>query len=201
MDPRILDIDGWMADQELEWLHATASKLPPDAIAVELGAWYGKSSAALFTGAGPECTVVSVDTWLGTETEPAHDIAKTVDICAGFKANMANLGIELLPFQQERKGAQFIRMDSVEASKHFADASVSLLFLDDDHRTPGLSLDAWLPKMMSPSIVCGHDYFCFYEYIQPQVHDRLAHIHEIHHSIWVRYWPGDEAPEWYRSAA
>ena len=200
MDERILEIDGWMAETELEWLHQTISKMPQASVAVELGSWFGRSSAALAKGLPSTCSLVCIDTWLGTPTEPAHNIAQTQDIHAAFMANLQVLGVEVNPYERGRTGAQYLKMNSVDAARFFDDGSVGFLFVDGDHRTPGLDLDAWLPKMKPGSIVSGHDFFCFYEFIQPQIHERLNHIHEIHHSIWVRYWDTiqvDARPVWY----
>jgi len=200
MDQRILEIEGWMADVELEWLHQTAQKLPEGALAVSLGAWLGRSDAALFTGALPSVSVVSIDTWRGTEGEPGHEIAKTQNIQAQYMENMANLDIVVKPYNRARIGPQYLQQDSVWAAQLFEPKSVDFLFVDDDHRNPGGALDVWLPCMKDGSLVCGHDYFCFYEYIQPQVHARLHHIHEIRNSIWVKYWntdPVDSRPMWY----
>lgn len=200
MDARVLEIEGWMAPQELDWLYMIGQRLPEGSIGVELGSWFGRSSAALFLGAGLGKTIVSVDHWAGTPTEPAHDIAKAIDVCSVYLNNIACLGITVTPYKKGVIGPQYISMDSLEASELFDDGSLSFLLVDDDHRRPGLALDCWLSKMAPDSIVSGHDYFCFYEYIQPQVHDRLSHINEIHHSIWVRYWrtkPEDSMPRWY----
>jgi hypothetical protein len=200
MDQRILDIDGWMVEEELEWLQQTISKLPQASMAVELGSWFGRSSAALATGLPSTCSLICIDTWLGTPSEPAHSIAQTQDIHAAFLANLQGVGIEVNPYERGRTGVQYLKMDSVDAAQFVDDGSACFLFDDGDHRKPGLDLDAWLPKMKLGSIVSGHDYFCFYEYIQPQLHGRLHHIHEIHHSIWVKYWktvPVDSKPTWY----
>jgi len=196
MDERILEIEGWMAEPELEWLYQTAQKLPEGALAVSLGAWLGRSDAALFLGAKPGVRVVSVDTWRGTPSEPAHDIAKTENIHERYLVNMSNLGIEVLPYNRERKGPQYIQQDSIFASQLFEPKTIDWLFVDDDHTRPGPVLDKFLPMMKDESVVSGHDYFCFYEFIQPQVHERLRYIHEIQHSIWVRYW-NSEKPAWY----
>jgi hypothetical protein len=196
MDNRCIDIDGWMADSELQWLWNVGIKLPEGSLGIELGAWFGKSTSALMLSAGLCKTIVTVDTWLGTDSEPDHDIAKSEDIQQKFLDNMASLNIPIREYDISFSGPQYIKSDSIMAAEKFEDNSVDFLFVDDDHRRPGAAIDAWLPKMKSPSIVAGHDYFCFYEYIQPQVHDRLGYINEIHHSIWVRYWNAQK-PSWY----
>lgn len=189
-----------MAPPELAWLYTMGDRLPENSIAIELGAWFGRSSAALFLGSRGLRTIVSIDTWQGTPTEPAHDKAKSINVCAAFVDNMVELGVDIKPYQKGLTGPQYLRMDALDAAALFDEESVSLLFIDDDHRRPGLALDVWLPKMRPDSIVAGHDYFCFYDFIQPQVHDRVHHINQIVHSVWIRYWrtsPLETPPTWY----
>jgi len=199
MDKRVLEIQGWMLEPELDWLYTIGQRLPSDGVGIELGAWKGRSSAALFLGAGIGKTIVSIDTWKGNPGDPTEIEAKDIDIHSIYLQNMRNLGIDIKPYQKGLQGPQFLKMDSLEASSLFEANSVSFLFVDDDHLRPGPALDAWLPKMASNSIVSGHDYFICYDFIQPQVHERLHHIHQICFSIWVRYWKtyGEKPPKWY----
>lgn len=198
MDSRILEIQGWMAPEELEWLHKIGQRLPEGSIGVELGSWFGRSSAALFLGGGNGKSIVSVDTWQGNGDDPGTEIAKTVDVCAAYIDNMVNLGIDIKLYHKGLVGPQFIQMDALDAAPLFDDGTLRFLFLDDDHTRPGKALDVWLPKMAPDSLVAGHDYFCFWEYIQPQVHEKLHHIHQICGSIWIRFWnTGDKPPTWY----
>ncbi len=56
---------------------------------------------------------------------------------------------------------QVLRMDSVEASKRFADKSLAFVYLDGDHSFDGVRRDlfAWIPKVKSGGIIAGHDYY------------------------------------------
>ena len=199
MDSRILDIAGWMSEPELDWLYLIGQRLPPNSIGIELGAWKGRSSAALHVGAGGVKSIISVDTWKGNPGDPTEIVAKNVDVHSIYLQNMKNLEIDIKAYQKGLAGPQFLIMDSLEASKLFDDDSIAFLFVDDDHLRPGAALDVWLPKMSKNSIVSGHDYFICYHHIQPQVHDRLHHIHLICGSIWIRYWRtyGEGPPNWY----
>jgi predicted O-methyltransferase YrrM len=55
----------------------------------------------------------------------------------------------------------FHELDSVEASKLYADASLDFVFIDADHRYEMVArdIDAWLPKVKRGGIIAGHD-FC-----------------------------------------
>lgn len=53
--------------------------------------------------------------------------------------------------------------DSVAATKRFEDQSVSLLFVDTMHTYEKTreELEAWLPKVHSDGVICGHDYYLY----------------------------------------
>lgn len=197
MNPQILEIDGWMAPEELTWLYETARKVPQDGLIVEIGAWKGRSSAALYEGAENEKAIVSIDTWKGQDDLPDHQIAQKIDMWGVYIRNMKQLGLIVYPIQrgfENDNRSWFFISDSVAAAAEFPDQSIDWLFIDGDHRKTGADIDAFLPKMKPDSLITGHDYFCFYETIQQELHKRF-YIHELHHSIWVRY-VGDK-PSWY----
>jgi len=201
MDKRILDIDGWMAEIELEWLNYTAARVPINGLIVEIGAWKGRSSSAIYTGGSLTKTIVSIDTWMGSPDESPHDIAKTQDIFHIYMQNMSILGIEprdylSSPFYENRPGVFFIKGDSVESSKHFEDKSIDWLFIDGWHSQLSKDLDAYMPKMKPNGLLTGHDYFCFYNEIQQEIHKRF-YIHQIVHSIWIKSMDNYKTPEWY----
>ena len=183
----ILGIEGWMAESELKWLYNTAKRIPNGELIVDIGAWMGRSSAAIYLGAYGKNPVITIDTWRGSPDEPEHDIAKTTDIFAKYRENIASLGISLSEFESfplENK-CYYLVGDSLEVVEKFQDKSVAWLFYDGKHTTTGDNLDAWMPKVQDGGLLTGHDYFCFYEHIQQEIHKRF-YIREIHHSIWVR---------------
>jgi hypothetical protein len=193
-DANILEIEGWMTPGELEWLYQTAERLPADGLIVEIGAWMGRSSAALFLGADSKKRVVSIDNWEGSPDEP-HGIAQDLDIYTLFAYNMRRLGLEVKSYEPDvPNGSYYLTGDSLEVLDIFTDASVDWLFYDGRHSTTGENIDAWLPKLKPNGLLTGHDYFCFYEDIQQEIHKRF-YIHELHESIWVRYM-GLEKPDW-----
>jgi len=194
MNPKILEIDGWMHPIELEWLYNTAQRIPKGSLIVEVGAWKGRSSAALYEGAGKEKTVISIDTWQGQDDLPDHKEALEKDIFKIFLFNMRNLGFDPQPYRPGQLGPQYLIMDAIEASTLFRDQSVDWLFDDGDHRMCGTDIDVWYPKMKPDGLYSGHDYFCFYETIQQEIHKRF-YIHQIVYSIWVRY-VGQHKPDY-----
>lgn len=184
----IQSFEGWMSEPELKWLHDTAKKVPAGELIVEIGAWMGRSSAAIYLGASGKNPVITIDTWQGSPDEPEHNIAQTEDIFAKYCENIKSVGITLAEFESfplENK-CYYLVGDSLEAVERFLDKSVAWLFYDGRHTTTGENLDAWMPKMKDDGLLTGHDYFCFYEHIQQEIHKRFW-IHEIHNSIWVKY--------------
>jgi predicted O-methyltransferase YrrM len=59
-----------------------------------------------------------------------------------------------------RKDVEVIRTDSLSGAKNFKDDSLDFVYLDADHRYPGLSNDllTWYPKIRPGGFLCGHDY-------------------------------------------
>ena len=186
IDTRVLHIQGWMSHGELQWLHQQAKAMPSGATIIEIGAWKGRSSAALYQGAGKLKSVVSIDTWLGTPTEMhAHAEALEVDMFEVYLSNMRELGYDVQPYSTRQLGPQCIKGDSVVSAELFDNHSVDMVFIDGDHSQCGADIDAWLPKVKAGGILCGHDYFCFYESIQQEIHKRFW-INRIVESIWVK---------------
>jgi hypothetical protein len=188
MNPKILQIDGWMAEVELNWLYETAKKIPDGSLIIEIGAWKGRSSAAFYAGAAGRKRVVSIDTWKGQPdlVDSEHLEVKTTNIFEVYIRNMRQLGFNPTPYNPRQLGEQYLISDSVEATECFDENTVDWIFIDGDHVRTGEDIDAWLPKMKPDGLMTGHDYFCFYETIQQEIHKRF-YIHEIIHSIWVRY--------------
>lgn len=199
VDNRILSIDGWMAEAELEWLWQTAGKLPENSLVVEIGAWLGRSTAAIAMGGGGKLRIVSIDTWKGQPDliETDHKLATEVDLKAQFVTHMQYLNLNPTPYPglPEHPGLYYLEADSVVAASEFPDASIGWWFDDGDHRRLGEDIDAYTPKFKEDCLVTGHDYFCFYETIQQEIHKRFW-INEIHHSIWVKH-NADKPAEWY----
>ena len=198
INPKILEIDGWMDELELIWLYETAQRVPENGLIVEIGAWKGRSTAALCAGAasdrfGRKKAVISIDTWKG-ENFSAEE-ARETDIFSLYKENLASVGIDVKPYERGVMGAQYITGESVEMAKLFDDKSICFLFVDGDHHSCGGDIDAYLPKMKPDGILAGHDYFCHYETIQQEIHKRF-YIHRIIYSIWVRFMKGNERTDW-----
>jgi len=65
--------------------------------------------------------------------------------------------------KEELKGdfIEIKKMTSIEASKFYNDETFDLVFIDADHQFKSVieDIEAWLPKVRTGGIICGHDYF------------------------------------------
>lgn len=54
----------------------------------------------------------------------------------------------------------FYHMTSAEASDHFCEEELDFIYIDANHRYPGISLDLklWYPKLKLGGVFCGDDY-------------------------------------------
>lgn len=198
MNPAILEIDGWMVWTELDWLQQKAISIPAGSLIVEIGAWMGRSSAALYLGAGNNDSkaIVTIDTWQGQPDlrDTDHIEAKKCDLFAVYMDNMRRLGVTVRPYKPGQLGAQYIIGDSVESASLFEDQSIDWWFDDGDHTILGKDIDAYMPKMKPDGVVSGHDYFSFFETIQQEIHKRFW-VNGIVENLWWKYL-GEHAPEW-----
>jgi hypothetical protein len=126
---------------------------------VEIGAWKGKSSAFLATeiaNSGKQIKFDCVDTWLGSAEHlqvGGHyydSDAATGKLYDVFIANMKPVEGYYNP----------IKMESVEASKLYADESLDFVFIDAGHEYENVYADikSWLPKVKPGGWIGGHDY-------------------------------------------
>lgn len=180
----IKQIPGWMGDEELEFLYDLVASAPPDAILVELGAWKGKSTAALFKGIHHNQTVCTVDSWLGQEDLrfSAHSEVITSDVFLQFMSYMQELEINPRWYRPFMKGATYLRMLLDDAVSLFEDKSIFAVIVDADHRAVGRDIDRWGPKMRADGKICGHDWS--WTGVKEQVEERLV-VEKVIGDLWV----------------
>lgn len=185
MDERILEISGWMQQNELEWLYEASGSLPGGSLVIESGTWKGRSTAALWL-ANQRVTLVTVDTWLGQANVrfTAHAEATERDVFLDFMRNMAGIGVYPTWYEGRKPGLYYLRMDTVDAASLFDDETVDLLFVDDDHSLIARSADAWYPKVKLGGIASGHDYSTAFPSIMEYVDGKFGDIQQAG-SIWI----------------
>lgn len=129
---------------------------PSPAHFVEVGAWYGRSTAFLaveIANSGKRITLDVVDTWKGNKDEPwMIQEAERVDLFASFWQYMKWGKVDHLinPIQRE----------SVEAARGYLKDSLDFVFIDGCHTFDEVSADitAWSPKIKKGGIIAGDDF-------------------------------------------
>ena len=181
-----LQIQGWMGELELGWLHAMVQDAPDDALVVELGAWKGRSTGFLYDAMHHQQSVCTVDTWLGQADlrHTSHSEVLHTDVFLEFLDNMECLGEEPVWYEPgiPGGGASYLRMFSVDAATLFEDGSLYAVFVDSDHRAVGEDADTWRPKITPGGILCGHDWN--WTGVKEQLEQRF-NIKEVVGDLWV----------------
>ena len=138
------EIQGWMTDNELQWLYENALEM--DTIA-EIGSWKGRSTHALASGC--DGNLLAVDTFKGSpdELETTHKEALETSILEQFRYNMRNF-----------TNMDILVEDSVTAALTCQPKSVDMVFIDGGHSDEQFEKDlkAWMP--IAKKLLCGHDY-------------------------------------------
>lgn len=188
MDKICLEIDGWMQENEMEWLEKTIQTLPDDSLIVELGSWKGRSTSVLYKAINEKQAVVTVDSWLGQKNlrETGHSEVYERDIFLEFLENMNALGIYPTWYNGQKHGTFYLRLETQMAYKRFPYDSIDMLFIDADHTTVGEDIDMWYRKVKPGAIICGHDYE--WEGASVAIKDRLE-VEEILGSLWYSHKP------------
>ena len=79
-----------------------------------------------------------------------------------------------------------IKMDSVSASKLYADESLDFIFLDACHLYECISEDIkhWFPKLKKNGIIAGHDFCPEWPGVEQAVKENFKDF-ELRSSIWM----------------
>lgn len=137
---------------EAETLWRLWSQVPPGGQILEVGTWLGSSLwGAVMATHQRGVTVWAVDSWEGSTDFPGGASEQAARWRA-FLQNMADSGLE--------RFTRIVKLRSAEAAALFDDASLDLVFIDGDHSEAAVRADisAWLPKVKSGGVLCGHDY-------------------------------------------
>ncbi len=138
----------------------------------EIGSWKGWSTAHLAQVAQENNGIVDcVDTWKGSNgyqgKGQVHQEGLVIDILRIFRGNMETLGFG--------KIVQPFPCKSLEAVDYFHDGEFDLIYIDADHNYQSIYADimAWLPKVRSGGILCGHDCEVKYSQLSPAIRRSL----------------------------
>lgn len=135
------NIEGWMSDEELQYLYNQATQMRN---IVEIGCWLGRSSHALLSGC--KGSVICIDHFIGSPEDETKEIAGRRDILSETKKNIGNF-----------KNLTLLKMDSRDAIIYFPDYSIDMIFIDGGHDEDSIRKDSeiWFPKCRK--LFCGHD--------------------------------------------
>jgi MMP 1-O-methyltransferase len=137
--PLIVDIPGWLTDEEGQALYELARRCRGDGVIVEIGSWKGKSTVCLGLGsrAGKSVPVYAID--------PHADYR-----FGDFKTNVERAGLADL--------VRPIASLSQAAADDFVEP-IELLFVDGSHEYDLVleDFEKWMPKVVHGGWIAFHD--------------------------------------------
>jgi predicted O-methyltransferase YrrM len=171
--------DGWMADNELEWL---AERARYAAVIVEVGCWKGRSTLALADNTAG--TVYAIDHWRGTEGDPhLAEVSRVGGPDGLYQVFCRNMG--------ERHGVtgnvRILRMPAKDAAAYFQAEAADLVFIDASHVYADVKRDieTYRPLVKAGGILSGHDYACpSHRGVQDAVDELFPAVNRAGLSIW-----------------
>lgn len=143
--PLIDPVDGFLAEEEAQWLFRTALGVPDGSNLVEVGSYKGRSTCSLALGCrGTNKRVFAVDPFDGGPDLP------TADSFQEFSQNLRRCGVSEL--------VEPIIGTSAEVSKNWT-KPIQLLFVDGSHKYEDVLADfaGFFPHVVTGGIVAFHD--------------------------------------------
>jgi len=145
------DLPGWFDFQDI--YSEAVEKAKDGSKFVELGAWYGKSTAYMgveIINSGLKIKFDCVDTWEGSIEHQELDVVKNSLLYDTFLSNITPVASAITP----------VRLTSLNAAKQYEDRSLDFVFIDASHQYQDVidDINAWLPKLKDNGIIAGHDY-------------------------------------------
>lgn len=179
-------IDGWMMENELDWLARTANT---HETIIEIGSWKGRSTKALALSTNG--IVYAVDHWKGSESKRAESHREAFDMGPDrfFEIFGSNLRDEIkvgkvVPIRCESGDAVNLLRCLLMARGGKAD----MVFIDADHTYESVSRDIknYTPLLALGGILSGHDYCVGYPDVMRAVHELVPGWTIGSGSIWQR---------------
>lgn len=158
MDHYWLDLPGpvWFSGAEI--YRRFVENVTGPAVAVELGAWKGRSACFMgveIANSGKPIRFTTVDHWQGSVGEEVHDSDPDVRSGQLYEVFLENI-------RPVAGHVGVLRADSAAAAAAFEDESVDFLYIDASHRYEQVLRDlmAWYPKVRPGGLIAGDDW-CF----------------------------------------
>jgi autotransporter strand-loop-strand O-heptosyltransferase len=150
---------------------------------VELGAWFGKSTAflaQLIKDSGKDIQLDVVDTWEGSGEDEQERVLQK---CGGstypiFEKHMKRLG--LFDYIDQKI------MTSMEACGFCSDNSLDLVFIDADHDYESVleDIEGWFHKVKKGGILAGHDFLDYFPGVEKAVREFFGDNYAVKHTTW-----------------
>lgn len=146
----ISPIDGWLTEDEANFLYKSAFEIPGDGIIIEIGSWKGRSTICFALGArdGNKPVIYAVDPHTGS-AEHVKKFGK-VDTYSDFVENINNAGVSeyIIP-----------KKDFSENVANLFKQKIDFLLIDGAHDYKNVKLDyiSWFPKLKNNCKVAFHD--------------------------------------------
>jgi hypothetical protein len=169
-------IHGWLEQHEEKWLAAAACGA---SLAIEFGAWCGKSTLALSSAS----VVLSVDTFLGTPGDNGkHEqlIASGVRPAAEWRAATATLHNVFAIVGDLRKPV-------TQRLLRAFDGAADIVYIDADHSYEQVFADInmALRLVKDDGIICGHDYDHTHPGVMQAVDEKFPNRRLPAGTVWV----------------
>lgn len=135
-------------------LQIAVRRVPAGHAVVELGAWCGRSLAAICEVLPPGVTALSYDSYL-EDSQTNVSESPITPTCAMKLRQLVEVH-----FRGLGRDVRCIVQDSAEAGRDYIGPPVSVLFIDDHHSAEQLAKDfkAWLPHLAPQATILMHDY-------------------------------------------
>jgi GT2 family glycosyltransferase len=177
-------IEGFMLDQELEWLARAAQKAN---VFVELGSWKGRSSNAIAQHLPHNGTLYCIDTWGGSPTESV--LTNEASKMQGDKAfydfiknnHVYIISGRIVPLRMKGEHAfNLLREIGIKAD---------VVFIDAEHTYEAVRRDIinGYSIVKDGGVLCGHDYAPDWETVRNAVDDNVSGFNVVPFtSIWYK---------------
>jgi len=167
-------IQGWFdfADAYLQMVQLA----PADAVFVEVGAWYGKSTVCMaeyIKKSKKNIRFTTVDDWSGVDGASAFNY----EVFEAFQKNI----------EPWKEFVSVAVTSSVVAANCVEDKSCDFVFLDGAHDYESVKKDitAWLPKIKAGGYIGGHDYTVKHPGVKRAVAELVPKAGRISNNSWL----------------
>ena len=167
---KALQIKGWMAPDELEWLAEQASK---SNCIIEIGTYYGRSARAMADNMPKDALLYCIDPYSGRayyESNVTGAMYSGNYIFQQAQKNLAEFGGRVT----------FHRGTTQDFPYHI---KPDFIFIDGDHTHEAVLKDIEFALAMKPRVIAGHDYIHNWAGVVTAVNEKFPTVGVVN-TIW-----------------